>query len=112
VRRGKIWTLAGGLHYAGKPRPALVLQDNRFDATDSVTVCPFTTDTTEADVMRLPIEPNETNGLRTPCRLMVDKIVTVPKDRLCQRIGRLDAPELARLGRAVVVFLGVADVGR
>ncbi len=110
MRRGEIWTLAGGLHYAGKPRPAVILQDNRFDATDSITVCPFTTDITDADVMRLPMEPNETNGLRAPCRLMVDKIVTVPKDKLGQRIGHLEAADLARVGRAVIVFLGAADV--
>ena len=109
MRRGEIWTLAGGLHYAGKPRPALILQDDRFDATDSITVCPFTTDMTEADVMRLPIEANDTNGLRAPCRLMVDKIVTVPKDKLGRRIGRLEATDLARVGRAVVVLLGVAS---
>ena len=110
MKRGEVWTLAGGVHYAGKPRPALILQDNRFDATDSITVCPFTTDTTDADLMRLPVEPNDANGLRTPCRLMIDKIVTVPKDKLGQRIGHLGAADLARVGRAVVVFLGVADV--
>ena len=112
MRRGEIWTLAGGLHYAGKPRPAVILQDNRFDATDSITVAPFTTDTTEADIMRPPIQPTETNGLLAPCRLMIDKIVTVPKDKLGRRIGRLDPADLTRVGRAVVVFLGVADVNQ
>jgi len=48
VRRGEIWTAAGGKNYAGKPRPVVILQDNRFDMTDSVTVCAFTTDPTDA----------------------------------------------------------------
>ena len=106
---GRIWTLAGGLDYAGKPRPALILQDDRFDATESITVCPFTTDPTATEFMRLAIEPDETNGLRTACCLMVDKIITVPKNKIGRRIGRLDMADVGRLGRAVVVFLGVAD---
>jgi mRNA interferase MazF len=109
VKRGEVWTLAGGLDYAGKPRPALILQDDRFDATESVTVCPFTTHSEATDVMRLAVEPDEANGLRTPCRLMVDKIITVPKSRIGRRIGRLDVTDMARVGRAVVVFLGLAD---
>lgn len=109
MKRGEIWTLAGGLDYAGKPRPALILQDDRFDATESITVCPFTTEPTATEVMRLAMEPDETNGLSRPCRLMVDKIVTVPKSKIGRRIGRLSAGDLARAGRAVVIFLGVAD---
>ena len=109
MKRGEIWTLAGGLDYAGKPRPALILQDDRFDATDSITVCPFTTDATDVEVMRLPVDADPVNGLRRQCRLMIDKIITVPKGRLGRRIGRLDAANLARVGRAIVVFLGVAE---
>ncbi len=108
MRRGEIWSVAGGASYVGKPRPAVVLQDDRFDATNSLTVCTFTTDPTEAPRFRLPIEPNERNGLRAPCRLMVDKITTVPKSRLGARIGRLDDRDIVRLNRAVLVFLGLA----
>ena len=43
MRRGDIWTVAGGKDYAGKPRPAVIVQDDSFDATDSITVCAFTT---------------------------------------------------------------------
>jgi len=104
----KIWTLAGGLDYAGQPRPAVILQDDRFDATSSVTVCPFTTDPTEAAVLRLSMEPNTTNGLRTSRRLMVDKIVTVSRGKLGKKIGRLDDRDIVRLNRSIVVFLGLA----
>ena len=51
------------------------LQDDRFDSTDSITVCPFTTDPTDAPALRLLMEPTDANGLRTPCRLMIDKII-------------------------------------
>ncbi len=108
MKRGEIWTAAGGKDYAGKPRPLVIFQDNRFDMTDSVTVCAFTTDTTEAPLFRLVIEPNESNGLRTVCRLMVDKITTIPKAKIGRRVGLLADDDLVRLNRAVLVFLGIA----
>ncbi|HEY3121361.1 MAG TPA: type II toxin-antitoxin system PemK/MazF family toxin [Vicinamibacteria bacterium] len=108
MKRGEIWTVAGGRDYAGKPRPVVILQDGRFDATQSITICAFTTDRTEAPLFRLPIEPNDRNGLRTPSRLMVDKITTVAKTNVGIRVGRLDAEDVVRLNRAVLVFLGLA----
>jgi mRNA interferase MazF len=108
VIRGELWTVAGGGDYAGKPRPAVILQDDRFDATDSITICALTTDPTEAPLFRLPVEPSERNGLERPCRLMVDKITTVAKRRLGTRLGQLGDEDLVRLNRAVLVFLGLA----
>lgn len=108
MRRGEIWTVAGGQDYAGKPRPVAIVQDDAFAATDSLTVCAFTTDATDAPLFRLPIEPNERNGLRAPCRLMVDKITTVSKSKIGRRVGRLDDEDIVRLNRAALVFLGLA----
>ncbi|MEW6465947.1 MAG: type II toxin-antitoxin system PemK/MazF family toxin [Pseudomonadota bacterium] len=108
MRRGEVWIVSGGKDYAGKPRPAVIVQDDRFDATDSVTVCAFTTDPTDAPLFRLPVEPNARNGLHSACRLMVDKITTVPKSKIGVRIGRLDDEDMVRLNRAVMVFLGLA----
>ena len=108
MKRGEIWTVAGGKGYAGKPRPVVVLQDDRFDMTDSITICAFTTDPTDAPLFRLLIEPNESNGLRAACRLMVDKITTVPKSKIGTRVGRLTDQNSVRLNRAVLVFLGIA----
>ena len=108
MRRGDIWTVSGGKDYASKPRPVVIVQDDAFDATGSITVCSFTTDPTEAPLFRLPVEPNECNGLRSPSRLMVDKITTVPKSKVGERIGRLDDEDVLRLNQAVMVFLGLA----
>ncbi len=108
MRRGEIWTVGGGGEYAGKPRPIVILQDDRFDATSSITICAFTTDQTPAPLFRLPIEPNERNGLKAPCRIMVDKVTTVPKGKLGALIGHLDDEDVVRLNRAVLVFLGLA----
>ncbi|MGH8249030.1 MAG: type II toxin-antitoxin system PemK/MazF family toxin [Gammaproteobacteria bacterium] len=108
MRRGDIWTVSGGKDYGGKPRPAVIVQDDSFDATDSITICAFTTDETDAPLFRLPVEPNDRNGLRSPCRMMVDKITTVPKSKVGARVGRLDDEDILRLNQAVLVFLGLA----
>jgi mRNA interferase MazF len=108
VKRGEIWTVAGAKDYAGKPRPVVVLQDDRFDKTDSITICAFTSDPTDAPLFRLLVEPNDENGLRGICRLMVDKITTVPKSKIGRRVGALAAEDMVRLNRAVLVFLGIA----
>ena len=108
MRRGDIWTVAGGKDYAGKPRPVVIVQDDSFEATDSITVCPFTTDQTEAPLFRLIVEPNERNGLRAACRLMVDKITTIPKTKIGAHVGRLDDMDILRLNQAALVFLGLA----
>jgi mRNA interferase MazF len=107
VRRAEIWTVSGGGTYTGKPRPAVIVQDDHFN-TDSVVLCPFTTDPTDAPLFRLLISPDHSNGLEQPSRIMVDKITTVRRSRLGSRIGVLDDANILRLNRAIVVFLGVA----
>jgi mRNA interferase MazF len=109
VKRGEIWTASAGSGYAGKPRPVAIVQDDRFDATASVTVCAFTTDPTDAPLFRLPVGADETTGIREPSRLMVDKLATIPRTKLGERIGRLHDEDVVRLDRAIVVFLGLAS---
>jgi len=108
VKRGEIWTASAGSGYAGKPRPVVIIQADLFDATSAVTVCAFTTDTTDAPLFRIPVDADETTGIRQSSRLMVDKITTVPRNKLGEPIGRLSDDDLARLARSVVVFLGLA----
>ena len=73
VRRGEIWTAAAGSGDVGKPRPVVIVQDDRFDATTSVTVCAFTTDPTDAPLIRLLVDPDDVTGIREPSRLMVER---------------------------------------
>ena len=108
MRRGEVWTAAGGSGYVGKPRPVVIIQDNRFDATASVTVCAFTTDPTEAPLLRLVVEPDDINGLRERSSLMIDKVTTAPRSKVQQQLGRLGDDDMVRLGRAVMVFFGLA----
>ena len=112
MTRGEIWTLAGGGGYAGKPRPAVIVQSDAFDATASVTVCAFTTDPTDAPLLRISVEPSEGNGLTRASRLMVDKLTTVTRERLGYQVGRLDDQDMVRMNRAILVFLGMAGSSR
>jgi len=108
VTRGEIYTAAARGAYSGKPRPVLIVQDDRFDATASVTVCPFTTSPVDAPLIRIPIEPTDTNGLDRPSSLMVDKITTMPRSGLGERLGSVRDDELVQLNRSLMVFLGLA----
>lgn len=107
MKRGEIWTVSAG-GYAGKPRPAVIVQTDAIDTTASVTICIFTSNQTEAPLFRLAVEPSEQNGLRAPSRLMVDKLTTVPKDKVGQQIGSLDDEDIVRLNRAMMLFLALA----
>lgn len=107
LKRAEVWTVSGGPDYAGKPRPAVIVQDDLFD-TDSVTICPFTTDPTEAPLFRLRVEPSPDNGLQQICRLMVDKVTTIPRSKLGERVGALAGIDMLRLNRAMIVFFGLA----
>jgi len=92
----------------GKPRPVVIVQDDRFDATASVTICPLTTNPVEAPLTRISVEPSPVNGLDQPSQLMVDKVTTVPRGNLKDHLGRLPAEDLMKLDRALIVFLGLA----
>jgi mRNA interferase MazF len=112
MKRGEIWTVSGSGDYAGKARPVVIVQDDAFDATMSITICAFTSDRTEAPLFRLEVLPSERNGLRQPGRLMVDKIATVAKSKVGTRIGWLEDEHMRRLDRAMLVFLGLAGPRR
>ncbi len=108
MRRGELWTAAGGRHYAGKPRPVLIVQDDRFDATASITVCPVTTDPTDIPLLRVALDPTEANGLTEASRIMLDKVTTMPRAKLGERIGSVTDTDMVALSRCLVVFIGLA----
>ena len=108
MKRGEVWTVSGGPDYIGKPRPAVILQDDAFNATASITICPLTTHSVDAPLIRIEIEASNQNGLRVASQLMIDKITTVSKTKVQSRVGRLSDEDLVRVNRAVLVFLGLA----
>lgn len=109
MTRGEIYTAVARGAYSGKPPPVLIVQDDRFDATASVTVCPFTTNPVDAPLIRIRVEPTDSNGLDRPSSLMVDKIATIPRSGLGERLGRLGDDEVVQLNRSLMVFLGLAS---
>jgi mRNA interferase MazF len=105
MRRGDVVTVAGGV-YANKPRPALIVQDDRFDGTDSLTVCQFTSTEVVAPLLRVAVAADEENGLDQDSFLMVDKITTVRRSHTHAVVGRLEATTLVEFERRLLVFLG------
>ena len=106
--RGDIVTVAAGTGYAGKPRPAVIVQAYGFEHTPSLVVCPLTSDEVNASLIRLFVEPSTQNGLRKPSWIMVESIVAVRRDKVGKQVGQLAADDLTRLNRALIVFLGLA----
>ncbi|MGL5829077.1 MAG: type II toxin-antitoxin system PemK/MazF family toxin [Angustibacter sp.] len=109
MRRGELYIGAAKGAYTGKPRPVLIVQDDRFDCTSSMTVCPLTSQLIDASLVRLEIAPSPINGLRVASQVMVDKVVTVPRSALGERVGKLSAADLGRVNISLLVFLGLAD---
>ncbi len=109
VNRGEIWTVAGGV-YAAKPRPAVIVQDDLFDATSSVTVAPMTSTLLDAPLMRIRIAGGEglLSGLAHDSDVMIDKLTTVIKSNVHARVGRLTAEQVVEVERAMMAFLGLA----
>jgi mRNA interferase MazF len=109
VKRGDVITVAAtGDH--GKPRPAVIVQTDALPpAHASVIVCQMTSELSEASDFRVTIEPGENNGLRARSQVMADKPVTIRRERIGGRIGRLDETDLARLNIALAFVMGLAD---
>ena len=106
MRRGEIWTQSGGPGYAGKPRPALILQSDLLNETASVVTCPFTTHDNTAIPSRVPFPASAANGLNEHSDLMADKIMAVSRDKLGRRVGAVSPADMLRVQEAVFVVLG------
>jgi len=92
----------------GKPRPALVIQADRFDEHATVTVLLVSSTLVDAPLFRITVQPNAENGLQKPSQIMVDKAMTVKRDKVGQTFGRLDADAMVEVERCLAVFLGIA----
>ena len=100
--RGSVVTVASPGVYSGKPRPAVVVQADRWlQAHPSVTLCPLTSTLRQASLVRIAVEPSGRNGLRKPSQLMVDKLFTVPLQALGEVVGQLEPQALVDLDLAL-----------
>ncbi|MGB7448547.1 MAG: type II toxin-antitoxin system PemK/MazF family toxin [Ornithinimicrobium sp.] len=107
MRRGELWTVAGGV-YASKPRPALVLQEDLFAGTASVTVAPLASTLVDAPLLRVRVGAGDITGLQHESQVMIDKVTTVRRDNMGAQVGRLAAENLVEVERALMAFLGLA----
>jgi mRNA interferase MazF len=108
VRRGDIVVIATKGAYTSKPRPALVVQANRFnDAHASITICPITSDCLDAPLFRLSLPPGTRTGLDLPSQVMVDKVVSVPRAAIRRTVGQCDAGELDAVDGALRGWLAL-----
>jgi mRNA interferase MazF len=108
LKRGEVWTQAGGSGYARKPRPVLIVQSDLLIQTDSIIICLFTSREGRQLTSRLHFEPDGENGLNEPSDLMVDKIMTVARTKLGRRLGEVNAEDMARVEDAMLLVLGFA----
>lgn len=92
----------------GKPRPALVIQSDQFNEHATVTVLPVTGTMVAAPLLRVTVQPDPGNGLQKPSQVMVDKAMTVKRDKVGPAFGRIEADALVEVERCLAVFLGIA----
>jgi mRNA interferase MazF len=109
IRRGDVVVVAASGDF-GKPRPAIIVQTDALpESHASVVVCRLTSELADAPDFRVAIEPSEANGLRITSQIMADKPVTIRRERVGQRIGRLGRAEMTRLNTALAFVMGLAD---
>ena len=107
MTRGDLVTIAMQGDF-GKPRPALVIQANVFNEHVSVTVLPITSTLVAAPLLRVTFNPSAENGLLKPSQVMVDKTMTIKRDKVGASFGRIEADVLVEVERCLAVFLGIA----
>jgi len=91
-----------------KPRPVLIIQDDHFEQTESITVCPLTSQAVEAGWWRTAIEPSESTGLAVTSYVQIDKITTTRRINLAQRIGQVSSGQMSDVSTRLAAFLGMA----
>ena len=108
LNRGDVVTVAVPGDY-GKPRPAVVVQADLYNAThNSITLLPLTSTVVDAPLFRMTIDPSRANGLTRVSQFMVGKVVTVPREKVGAAVGRLEDEVMLRVGRALAVWVGIA----
>ena len=108
MKRGDLVTVALQGDF-GKPRPALIVQSDLFNAEHAtLSVLPITSEIIGTPVFRITLEPSNANGLRKVSQIMVDKIVSIKRDKVGEPFGRLEEETMLRVNRALAVWLGIA----
>jgi mRNA interferase MazF len=99
--------MACGAGYTGKPKPAVMIQNDNFEGTLSIGVFPLTNEPMDAPILRIPVQPPPENGQPTS-HLIADNVTTAPCGTLGHRVGLLADSDLLRLNPSLLVFPGLA----
>ena len=110
MKRGDIILIATRGDY-GKPRPAVIVQADALDDTDSVLVSPMTSVPLDAPIYRVAVAPDDQNGLRTSSQIMVEKTLPVRRSKCGAPIGRLTDDQLAQLDGKLTLVIGLSGGG-
>ena len=91
--------------FVGKVRPAVIVQADKYNADPpSVTVCLLSSHLTDSR-LRVRIDPTPENGLPKPSHVMIDKVMSLPPDRLDNRIGAVTAAQLEAISTSLREWL-------
>ena len=104
--RGDFVTIAMQADF-GKPQPALVIQSDQFNEHETVTVLPVTSKLVAAPLLRVTVQSDPESGLQKPSQAMVDKAMTVKRDKVGQAFGRIEANTMVEVEPCLAVFLGI-----
>lgn len=107
MKRGDIITVAVQGDF-GKSRPGLIIQSDNFNQHPSITILPLTSKIVNAPLIRITVEPSKDNGLVQKSQIMIDKAITIPRDKAGNFIGSLDYATTQETDRCLAVFLGIA----
>ena len=108
MTRGDLVTVAMQGDF-GKPRPAVIVQSNNFDEHATVTVLPISSTIIDATLFRVILKPNELNGLEKISQVMIDKAITVKREKLGEVFGQIGNKLMLEISRCLAVFLGIAN---
>jgi mRNA interferase MazF len=108
-RRGEIWLVnwnpARGSEQAGK-RPALVIQNDIGNEHGPTTIVAALSTTVRIYPMNVLIEPPQ-GGLTKPSIIKTGQLLTVSKDRLEKRLGRIEEKKMEEVDQALRLSLAL-----
>jgi mRNA interferase MazF len=108
LKRGDLVVVSAAGDY-GKPRPAIIIQSDLLNKSDSVLVALLTSTLADTPLFRLSVEPTLENGLKLPSQIMVDKIIAYPREKCGPVIGSIDRVTLLALNHMLALMVGIAD---
>lgn len=106
MKRGEIWTLRDEV-YASKARPVVIVQSDPGEYFNSVILCLFTTFESSHIPTRVYISPDKTNGLKKDSFVMTEKLITIDKKELGEKIGVLTDEQMRQISRGLAKLLEI-----